>query len=116
MRGASSMVKKVRMPIVTMATSVDTAAAPTENAVAGLSTLVICEANLDDPSERYFCRCRRKSSRPSGPWPFLASETREGTCLPKCTAAVTSGSVNRYTRPASASTPTRNTKHGGTAV
>ena len=100
MRGASSMVKKVRMAIVTMVTTVDTAAAPTENAVAGFSTLVSCEPSLADPSDRYFCRCSRNSSRPSGPCPFLASFTSEGTCLLKCTAAVTSGSVNRYTRPA----------------
>ena len=71
MRGASSMVKKVRMAMVTMATSVDTAAAPTENAVAGLSTLVICEVSLVDPSERYFCRCRRKTRRPERPVPLL---------------------------------------------
>ena len=58
-RGASSMVKKVRTAIVTMETSVETAAAPTENAVAGLSTLVICDVILVEPSERYFCRCRR---------------------------------------------------------
>ena len=83
------------MAMVTMATSVDTAAAPTENAVAGLSTLVICEVIFVEPSERYFCRCRRKTSRPSGPWPFLASRTSVGICWPKCTAAVTSGSVNR---------------------
>ncbi len=95
MRGASSMVKKVRTAIVTMVTSVDTAAAPTENAVAGLSTLVIWDVILVEPSERYFCRCSRKRSRPSGPWPFLASRTSVGTCSPKCRAAVTSGSVNR---------------------
>ena len=95
MRGASSMVKKVRMATVTMATSVDTAAAPTENAVAGLSTLVMLDAILDDPCERYFWRWRRNTSRPSGPRPFLASETRVGIWWPKCTAAVTSGSVNR---------------------
>ena len=59
MRGASSMVKKVRMAMVTMATTVEAAAAPTENAVAGFSTLVICEVSLDESSERYFCRCRR---------------------------------------------------------
>ena len=109
MRGASSMVKKVRTAMVTMVTTVDTAAAPTENAVAGFSTFVICEPNLADPSDRYFCRCSRKSSRPSGPWPFLASVTSEGTCLLKCTAAVTSGSVNRYTRPITARAPTRKT-------
>ena len=66
-RGDSSMVKKVRMAIVTMAMSVETAAAPTENAVAGLSTLVIWEVILVELSERYFCRCRRNTSRPSGP-------------------------------------------------
>ena len=106
------MVKKVRTAIVTMVTSVETAAAPTENAVAGLSTLVICEVNLVEPSERYFCRWRRKTSRPSGPWPFLASLTSEGTCLPKCTAAVTNGSVNRYTRPASTRAPRKTTERG----
>ena len=116
MRGASSMVKKVRMAIVTMVTRVDTAAAPTEKAVAGLSTLVICEVSLDDPSERYFCRCSRKTRRPSGPWPFLASLTSVGTCLPKCTAAVTSGSVNRYTRPARTRAPMRKTEQGGAPV
>ena len=59
MRGASSMVKKVRMAMVTMVTTVDAAAAPTDNAVAGLSTLVSCEVNLDESSDRYFCRCSR---------------------------------------------------------
>ena len=81
MRGASSMVKKVRMAIVTMVTRVDTAAAPTEKAVAGLSTLVICEVILVEPSDRYFCRCSRNTSRPSGPWPFLASRTSVGDLL-----------------------------------
>ena len=95
MRGASSMVKKVRMAIVTMVTSVETAAAPTENAVAGFRTLVICEVSLVEPSERYFWRCSRKTSRPRGPWPFLASLTSVGIWLPKWIAAVTSGSVNR---------------------
>ena len=59
MRGASSMVKKVRMPIVTMVTIVDTAAAPTENAVAGVRILVTCSVSLVEPSEMYFCRCSR---------------------------------------------------------
>ena len=59
MRGASSMVKKVRMAMVTRATTVDAAAAPTESAVAGFSTLVICEVSLAEPSDRYFCRCSR---------------------------------------------------------
>ena len=95
MRGASSMVKKVRTAIVTMVTTVDTAAAPIENAVAGLRTLVSCEVNFADPSERYFWRWSRNTSRPIGPWPFLASLMRLGTCLPKCVAAVTRGSVKR---------------------
>ena len=59
MRGASSMVKKVRMAMVTMVTRVEAAAAPTDSAVAGLSTLVICEVNLVESSDRYFCRCSR---------------------------------------------------------
>ena len=59
MRGASSMVKKVRTPIVTMVTRVDTAAAPTENAVAGVRILVICAVSLVEPSEMYFCRWSR---------------------------------------------------------
>ena len=67
MRGASSMVKKVSTAMVTMVTTVDTAAAPTENAVAGLSTLVSWEVNLAEPSERYFWRWSRKTRRPSGP-------------------------------------------------
>ena len=59
MRGASSMVNKVRIAMVTMVTRVETAAAPTESAVAGFSTLVICVVSLLEPSDRYFCRCRR---------------------------------------------------------
>ena len=53
------MVKKVRMAMVTRATTVDAAAAPTDNAVAGFSTLVICEVSLVESSDRYFCRCSR---------------------------------------------------------
>ena len=95
MRGASSMVKNVSTAMVARATRVETAAAPTESAVAGLSTLVICEVNFDEFSERYFCRWKRKTSLPSGPLPFLASSIRFGTWLPKWLALVTSGSANR---------------------
>ena len=45
--------------MVTMVMRVESAAAPTESAVAGLSTLVICVVSLLEPSDRYFCRCRR---------------------------------------------------------
>ena len=67
MRGDSSMVKKVSTAMVTMDTTVEKAASPTENAVAGFSTFVSCEVSLDEPSERYFCKCSRKTSLPSGP-------------------------------------------------
>ncbi len=53
-RGASSMVKNVSTAIVPTATRVDTAAAPTESAVAGLSTLVTFFVMSVDPCDRYF--------------------------------------------------------------
>ena len=95
MRGASSMVKKVRTAIVAKAMMVEAAAAPTDRAVAGLSTWVICEENFDEFSERYFCRCNRKTSLPIGPLPFLVSEIRFGSCRLKWPILVTSGSANR---------------------
>ena len=74
MRGASSMVKKVRTAMVTMVTRVDTAAAPDRESGGRLEHLGDLRGELAiDPSERYFCRCSRKTSRPSGPRPFLAS-------------------------------------------
>ncbi len=81
--------------MVARAMTVDRAAAPTERAVAGLSTFVSCEVSFDELSERYFCRCSLKTSLPRGPFPFLASSTRLGMELPKCVALVTSGSANR---------------------
>ena len=58
-RGDSSMVKKVRTAMVTIETTVEKAASPARNAVAGFSTLVSCEVSFAEPSERYFCKCRR---------------------------------------------------------
>ena len=53
------MVKKVNTAMVRIATTVEMAASPARNAVAGFSTLVSCEVSLEEPSERYFCKCRR---------------------------------------------------------
>src|SRR5580692_6013025 len=94
-RGASSMVKNVNTAIVVMETSVEKAAAPTERAVAGLRTLVICEAIFEELSERYFCRWRRYTRWPNQPWPFLACLTRVGSWSAKCVTPVTSGETNR---------------------
>ncbi len=53
------MLKKVSTAIEPTVTSVERAAAPTEKAVAGLSTLVICLVIFVDPSDRYFWRWSR---------------------------------------------------------
>ena len=103
--------------MVTMVTRVDTAAAPTEKAVAGFRTFVICEVNLVDPSERYFCRCSRieESAQRAVSLLGLAHE-RAGPACRSGTRAVTSGSVNRYTRPITARAPTRKTTRVAPAV
>src|SRR5580692_1767831 len=93
--GASSIVKNVITAIVTIDTNVEKAAAPTENAVAGFSTLVICDVIFDELSERYFCRWKRYTRWPSQPWPFFALSIRLGSSWPKFVAAVTSGEANR---------------------
>ena len=78
MRGASSMVKKVRMAMVTMATSVDTAAAPTENAVAGLSTLVMLDVILDDPSREVLLEVEAEHEPAQRPAPLLGLRDEGG--------------------------------------
>ena len=58
-RGDSSMVKKVSTAMAPTVTRADRAAAPTDRAVAGLSTLVSCLVSLAEPSDRYFWRWSR---------------------------------------------------------
>ncbi len=53
------MLKKVSTAMEPTVTSVERAAAPTEKAVAGLSTLVTWLVILVDPSDRYFWRWSR---------------------------------------------------------
>ena len=81
MRGASSMVKKVRMAMVTMETSVDTAAAPTEKAVAGWSTLVICEVIFVEPSERYLLQVQAEDESAQWPVALLGLADQRGNLL-----------------------------------
>ena len=77
------MVKKVNTAMEPTVTSDDTAAAPTEMAVAGLSTLASCFVSCADPSERYFWRWSRNTSRPIGPRPLRAFLMSEGISCPK---------------------------------
>jgi hypothetical protein len=98
-RGDSSMVKKVNTAMAPMVINEESAAAPTDSAVAGLSTLVSCLVSLAEPSDRYFCRWSRKTSRPSGPLPLRVLLMRLGISWPKCTALLTRGETKRYTRP-----------------
>ena len=65
---------------------------------------------LGRPLREVLLQVQAEDETADRPVSLLGLAAREsGTCSPKWTAAVTSGSVNRYTRPPRTSTPTRKT-------
>ncbi len=107
-RGASSMVKKVSTAIVTRVTSVETRGRAHRERGGRLEHLGDLRGELGRALREVLLQVQPVDQPAERAVALLApSRMRSGIWCPKCTALVTSGSANRYTRPPKTRSPPR---------